>query len=391
MLGLPYQATFVRPLEGWKVDARLIDETLDASDPARVAPVVPPGPLVPYRDFLVEYPPGFFLFAIPPALVARGIDSYAAVFSLSMAALLTAALALLWDTANRLAASHPRAKANAAQASDDRARFVLFATTCALAFGPVVLRRYDAVVSFSLCLLVWGCVSRRAWASGVGLGLGVAAKGMPLLLGPILLLYFWAERRGRDAFWTGVIAAAIGVAAILPFASSAGGRMLDMFVYHGQRPLQIESSAGAILVVGRFFDPAFAGAAQTYGSMNVVGAWDPPLRVLASILPLVALALVSALAWRALRGASSDSARARVLVSASCAALAFFMVLGKVFSPQYLTWLLPLGMLASLPGAGAPDRGGKARLAPRRTLLGALVLTQVIWPLLLLHRPAERP
>ena len=103
ILGLPYQAIYVRPLEGWKVEERPIDPKVDPADPAAVAPVVPARPLVPYRDFLVEYPPGFFLFAIPPALVAHGLDSYYYVFSSFMALLLTAALAFLWDASRRVA------------------------------------------------------------------------------------------------------------------------------------------------------------------------------------------------------------------------------------------------------------------------------------------------
>ncbi len=51
--------------------------------------------------------------------------------------------------------------------------------------------------------------------------------------------------------------------------------------------------------------------------------------------------------------------------------LASFMVLGKVFSPQYFTWLIPLGVLASLLDS---------RRVARRELLAALVLSQVIWP-----------
>jgi hypothetical protein len=358
ILGLPYQATYVRPLEGWKVDARTIDEKTDAADPDATPPVVPARPLVPYKDFLVEYPPGFFLFAIPPAIFVHGMDSYYWVFSSLMALLLTAALALLWDSAKRIAPGRAE-------------QMVFFTAACALAVGPILVRRYDAVVSLSLCMLVWGCVTKRAWAAGLGFGLGVAAKGMPLVLAPIALAYFLSERRLREALWTGLIAAALVVASVIPFARSAGAHMLDMFSYHGTRPLQVESTGGALLVFGRFFDPAFASVSQTYGSTNVVGAWDGPLKLLASVLPLAALVTVYVLGWRDMRRAVDDAARARVLLRGFCAALAFFMVLGKVFSPQYLTWLLPMGVLASL----LDDR-----LVARRELLFALVLTQMIFP-----------
>ncbi len=156
-----------------------------------------------------------------------------------------------------------------------------------------------------------------------------------------------------------------------PVGGSAGAPNLDMVGDHRQRPRQIEGTARARHNVGRLFDPGIAVVSQTYGSLNVVSAWDAPLRFFASAAPLAAILLVSALAWRELVRAPSGDERARILVRASCAALASFMVLGKVFSPQYLTWLLPLGIAASLLDA---------RAKPRRVLLAAFLLTQVIWP-----------
>src|SRR5262245_38778896 len=61
VLGRPYQGWFVRPIEGWRVDTRAYDTGRDFMDPAETPPVVPAAPLVPWRDFSVEYPPGFFL------------------------------------------------------------------------------------------------------------------------------------------------------------------------------------------------------------------------------------------------------------------------------------------------------------------------------------------
>ncbi len=364
-LGLPYQATFVRPLEGWKVDTHVADESFDAADPEIVPPVTPPKPLAPYRDFLVEYPPGFFLFTVPPALVAHSMEGYATVFSLFMGLLLTAALALLCDVARRLA------PAREGTGGLRTSTFVFFAAICALAVGPVLVRRYDAVVSLSICLVVWGCVTKRPWATGLGFGLGVAAKGMPLLLAPIALVYFLTADRRREIGRVVLVATAVGVASVIPFAGAAGAHMFDLFAYHGQRPLQVESTGGALLILGRLFFPGAASMVQTYGSMNIASSWEAPLERLASILPLGAVIVVVVLSTRYFRSAPTDEARARVLLRGACATLAFFMVLGKVFSPQYVTWLVPLGVLASLLDSA---------VASRWMLLVALALTQLIWP-----------
>src|SRR6202041_1713371 len=110
-------------------------------------------------------------------------------------------------------------------------------------------------------------------------------------------------KRTREALWAALVAGGIGVAAALPFARAAGAHMLDMFAYHGQRPFQVESTGGALLVFGRLFNPAFSSVSNTYGSTNVVSAWDGPLRLLASLLPFAALLSVYALTWRDLKRA----------------------------------------------------------------------------------------
>jgi len=58
-------------------------------------------------------------------------------------------------------------------------------------------------------------------------------------------------------------------------------------------------------------------------------------------------------------------------VRAACATLAASMTLGKVFSAQYLTWLLPAGALASVLD------GGRRRRTALLLLGGAMLLTQL--------------
>ena len=161
----------------------------------------------------------------------------------------------------------------------------------------------------------------------------------------------------------------------MPFVRVAGEHLLDLLRYHAQRPLEVESTGAAVLTLGRLVDPASAWRVASYGSDNVVGPADRFLLPLAGIAPLLAIAGI--VVWsvvqtrRALRREDGERLCGEVLVRAACAALAAAMTLGKVFSAQYLTWLLPAGALVSVLG------GGRRRRIALWLLGGAMLLTQL--------------
>jgi hypothetical protein len=359
-LGRPYQAFYVRPLEGWTGPQPEATDA-DPDDPRQTPPLRPDRPLVPYRDFSVEYPPGFLLLAVPPALLGLDLDGYRLVFSLWMALLLT--LALL--AAVRIG--------RALRPGEDPST-VAVATLLALALGTVAVRRFDAVVSLSLCLFLDGCLRRRPALAGLALGAGLVTKIVPVLIVPVALLYWIALRRRRELWVTAAVAAAVTLAVGIPFLAVAGDHLLDLVRYHVRRPLEVESTGAALLTIGRFFDPASAWKVASHGFENVVGPADRYLLPLASIAPLVATSAIVArsavLTRSALRRVDGERLAGEVLVRAACATLAASTTLGKVFSAQYLTWLLPAGALVSLLD------GGRRRVA-LWLLGGAMLLTQL--------------
>lgn len=356
--GRPYQGRFVKPLDEWRAAAPPAIPDIDLEDPDVTPPVRPPGRMVPYRDFSVEYPPGLFLVILPIALVAQTMDSYFRLFSIVMGLLLTLALILCVRMARRLSPAR-------AESADS---IIPWATGAALCLGTVLVRRYDAVIALSLCILVWGCMARRPVPAGLGFGLGVVAKGVPLLIAPIPMIHWIARRRWRELAIAAAAALGLGLTVGLPFLRAAGTHMLDLLRYHAERPLQVESTGAALLMVGRIFVPGSAAPSQGFGSTNVVGSWDGPLRAAAGVMPVIAL--IAVFAWAARASRRSDKDAILVVIRAICAALVAQMTLGKVFSPQYLTWIFPLAVLISVVDGGAR----------RGLLLAALGLTQIIFP-----------
>jgi hypothetical protein len=274
---------------------------------------------------------------------------------------LLAALALLLAT--RIARHLP--------GTPDAARLVAWSAASTLALGVVATHRYDAVVGLLLCASLWAAFTDRPAVLGVALGLAVATKLTPLLAAPLFAIYFARSRRWREL----AIASAGGMVAAgalcIPALALAGSSVLDMGRYHAERPLQIESTGAALLGVAHALFGGALTKVDSYGSVNVLGAGDRWVSGASTVSELAAIALIYLAAWRQSGRAQSNGEAGLVLVRSLCAVLVAFMVFGKVFSPQYLVWLVPLGLLASL---------ASGRSSPWM-LLATLALTQAIFPI----------
>jgi Glycosyltransferase family 87 len=306
---------------------------------------------VPYRDFRLEYPPlALPLFLVPSLVAGEGarLDDYSRVFEWELALCGAALLVLMAGTLVSLGAEPLRLCAA-----------VGFAALAPLLLGSVVLSRFDLwpalLTSAALAALVAG---RDRLGAGV-LGLGVAAKLYPVVLLPLALAWVWRRRGRQAALASGAVFLVVVAACLLPFLlvgpDGVGGSLERQL----SRPLQIESLGSAVLLalgVG-------VHVVTSHGSQNIAGGpggWGGALTTLAQL---------TALVWIWLRFARGPADPER-LVRYSAAAVLAFVAFGKVLSPQFMIWLVPLVPLV---------RGRRGVLATGLLAL-ALVLTQVWFP-----------
>lgn len=317
---------------------------------------------VPYRDFDIEYPPlatGLFW------LIERLPGSPGLAYSFAMCAALAATAVAALLVAGRLGLSRVR---------------TLFAVTVVVLapalLGTLLQTRYDLLLSACLAWVVVAALARRFGWMWTLAAVATALKLVPLLLVPLLAVWHWRHR--GTARTAGALAgfAAVVTATFAPFALIAPTGTWRLFQYHLVRPLQIESLASSVIqALGLPFEQV-----QSYGSDNIDGA-VPALAASLSTLALVACVLgVAATLLRR----TSRTARGGDLVAAVAATMLAAVVFGKVVSPQYLAWLLPVALVV-------PGRRG-AVVAGAFTL--ALPLTQLVFPLLyrdLVERSAHLP
>ena len=309
---------------------------------------------LPYRDFDLEYPPGALpAFALPA--FGAGAD-YEALFEAAMlvcgavaVALLALALAALGVSPGRLYGA------------------VALAALAPLLLGPVILTRYDlwpaALCAAALAALLWG----RERLGFAALGLGVAAKLYPLALVPVALVFVVRRRGGREAANALGVFGLVVAAVFLPFALVAPSGVAESFERQFERPLQIESLGAALLLAGRqlgIYDPTIV---SSHGSQNLAGSLPDGLATAQTVLQALAVAGV----WLAFARGRAGPVE---LVAASAAAVAAAVAFGKVVSPQFLIWLVPL----------VPFVVGAARVRPATLVAivfaASLVLTQLWFP-----------
>ncbi len=353
-LGRPYEARYVPVNPG--AGAAAAGKTSAGGGAVDDRFVVPPRPLVPWRDFLFEYPPGALAAILLPSLFVSDMTSYLVAFNLEMEAFLTLAVVFAVRTADRLGADGTKTLAQS-----------LLLTA---ALGVIAVRRFDPCVAFAISGAIYALAARRPGLFGTAFAFGVVLKGVPIVLAPLFALWFFARRDWRG-FWAASASFALifGVIAI-GYLTAAGPHALDSFAYHADRPIQMESIYGAFLM--EFRTLAHVSIEHSFGSYNIVSPFEPPLRSVAALAVVCGLLVAWAWGYRRIRAAKDDRERLIAVILASSACLVAVISLGKVSNASYLVWLIPVGALAGALSAG----DGRWRLVI------ACALAQVVYPFL---------
>lgn len=299
--------------------------------------------LTPFHVFFVEYPPGAVpLFALPVAWNAH----YVLVFKLLMAACgVGFVLCAAWILA-RLGLSRWR---------------LVPVVAAPVLMGPVFLNRYDPLAALAAALALVFCLrgSERTWSSL--LGVGTALKIYPAVCLPLAL------RRARSL--KAGIAWCVGAVAVLTLpwvAISPGGVGFSLWT-QASRHMQIESLGSSLLLAGSKLGLHHVGwLAGEPGSIDTSGHLADALGGVSTVVSAVSVLVVAWAYW----SGPDDDAR---LVTAWAAAVTGFLIFGKILSPQYLTWLVPLVPLA----------GGRRGRQATWLFLAVLTLTM---PEYLIHR-----
>lgn len=327
--------------------------------------------MVPYADFASEYPPAaMLLFSLPRLISGSGYSLFVIAFEAEMLAfscgivwLLSIAAWRQWQSVGKVAGT--------------LATYTIFL----LCLGSIVELRFDLAAAFLMLASLTCFITDRRMAAWMLLGIGIMTKIVPILIAPLFFISLWRRRLFHEMI-TGPVAMALSAFFIsLPFLVASPSGLANAFLYHAERPLQLESSWASPLLLMAKFGGYDVRIMNSYGSHNVFASSSDALAQMSG--PITMLVLLTGY-WIYLRRSSGDDESGwdpALLVRFTAVAIATFIFGGKVFSPQFLIWLLPL-----IPLIKGRDRGLITGLFAAVLLLTQWEFPARYWELYLLQK-----
>ncbi len=189
-------------------------------------------------------------------------------------------------------------------------------------------------------------------------------KLWPSLLAPV------QRTRVRAVLATGIAGALVLVVAAVTWVLTGSTGFSQVLAYQSDRGLQIESLAALPLVWLNHLGVEGYGARFAYGAWEITGPGAEQLATLATVAFALGLAVVFLVHWRLMR----RDAGARGVALTAVTLMLVILVTNKVFSPQYVLWLL-----AAVTAAAVLDPELWARYV--KPVLALALMTQLVFPL----------
>lgn len=290
---------------------------------------------LPYRDVRFEYPPAALIPMVVPYLAALtadiSLDTYKVLFA-GWEALLLLALGVVVGWIG-------------ARLGDRRTALRLIVVTIGAVLA--ITWRYDLFPALLTAIALWAALERRLVVVGFALGVGVLAKLYPIALLPALALPWLVPFDLARLVRLGAAFGLTVLAGLAPFVAIAGDDAFAFLGYQVGRGLQIESVGGGLAVLAGLLGGEAPRLSYGFSAVQVEG---PLAHALLGVLPIVTVIGFGVLAWfgwaRVRReatddGSGGDGIRPETLVTLAFASLLVLLVTSKVYSIQYVVWVVP--------------------------------------------------
>ena len=280
---------------------------------------------------IMEYPPFALVFMAIPRLFGWTPEAYEVFYVIEV--LVFMIIGLIYT--DKLAEHFGR----------DRKNSMLAYSVLMVLLLEFVTDRYDIFPAvLTLMSFYYFVKSRYAWAF-ILIAIGMMTKLYPAMLFPIYFLLFAVKGEWKEAFKGTAVFIIATLAIVIPVMIVEPDMIWNFLNYHSDRPLQIESVAASLIyplamlglttvTITSAKDPG------SFGSDNLIGPIpDAVVGFLSPLMVACVLAVCFYFAFVHRRG--DEGGRSKALGLAVAGVMLAFIVFGKVFSAQYLIWVVP--------------------------------------------------
>ena len=276
---------------------------------------------------VTEYPPFALVFMIIPRLFASTPFSYNIAYVVEVFIFFMIGLIFISKLAARFG-------------KDEKKAMLAYSVLMLLMFEFVV-DRYD-IFPVVITLISFYCFTtkRYAWAF-VLLSIATLTKLYPAVLFPVYLIPFLMDRKWMEAVKGTAAFVITALAIVVPVLLVEPDMIMHFLEYHSDRPLHIESTAASFIYPFAMLGMTDVWIEYSFGSDNLLGAWPDAVAPFLSPLMLILIILSYAIFGYLYKKNEDSGERDLLLGVAVLVALTIFMIFGKVFSSQYLMWIIP--------------------------------------------------
>lgn len=301
--------------------------------------------LVPYRDFVFEFPPLSLPFFLIPSLFTSDLLVYSWLFGLEVVIAAIATQFFLMRICEKVGIN--------------RGAVALIFGLLVIMYFPESLKKFDMMVMMSTALAFYLYVSgRRTWAYAM-FAVGAFIKMYPALFIPVLMIFDLSEKglRGIPDILKGLLSVVVVVfVSIVPFLlmSLSLGEIFSFMEFHSERGFQVESFVaiviqGMSLIGMTTFE--LVGSHWTYDVVNPICDMLQPYWMSISVILILLVFICTFLGIRKKVSYLDGASRFRLFVASVGLILIVFLLMNKVFSTQYMIWLFPItSILSVIPG-----------------------------------------
>jgi Glycosyltransferase family 87 len=301
---------------------------------------------VPYRDFAFEYPPGALVPMVAPYLLwpfgPIDLGAYKMLFGAWEAGSLAVLAAVLAGIVGLGGDAEAGVLPNQAARTRRLAiRLIVLSIGAALA----ITFRFDLFPALLMAVALWAALDGRPGAAGLALGLGALAKLFPVAILPALAIPWLLPFDLRGLARLGAAFGATVAAGLVPFLYLAGSESTFQFLrYNAERGLEVETIGGGLAVLGGLLTGHPIEYNFRFSSVNADGPVADAWLALLPVMTIAGFGLVAWLGWRRIRSerAAFGHVRAATIVPLATISIVVLLATAKVYSIQYVVWLVPL-------------------------------------------------